>query len=354
MPQSFDAARLLTGTPDAFLAAARADQDHARAEIARLKAMPAPRNPLATLQAYDTALGALDDAAARASVARNSHPDPRMRDAGDLCEQELEALRLKISLDREIYDALASLDVKGLDADARHFHFRVLRSFRRAGVDKDEATRTRLSQINEELVRVGQEFGKNIRDDVRSVELDPQDLDGLPEDFRQSHPVGPNGKVRLTTENPDYIPFLTYAKSAKAREAIWRLYRERAWPANGPVLQRMLELRHEQARLLGYPTYAAFATEDKMIRTDQAAADFIEKVATISDARCQRDYEQLIARRRQDVKDAQDVPGWESAYYQERVKAEQYGFDSQRIRPYFEYSRVKRGVLDITGRLFGI
>jgi len=357
MPLSFDAARLLTGTPDAFLAASRAALDHARAEIARLKALPTPRDPLVTLQAFDSALGAMDDAAARASVARNAHPDSRMRDSGDVCEQEIEALRLQISLDREIYDALVTLDASRLESDAQYFLFRTLRSFRRAGVDQDEATRVRLGQINEELVRVGQEFGKNIRDDVRTLDVAPEDLQGLPEDFQQTHPVGPDGKVRITTENPDYIPFITYSQSAKAREALWRLYRARAFPANAPVLQRMLELRHEQAQLLGAANYAAFATGDKMIRTEQAASDFIEKVAALSAARCERDYAQLLARRRKDVPSAQadeDLPAWDSAYYQERVKAEEYGFDSRSIRPYFEYSRVKQGVLSVTGRLFGI
>ena len=354
MPHSFDAARLLTGTPDAFLAASRADMDRARAEIARLKRMAEPREQLAALRAYDAATGALDDAAARASVCRNAHPDARMRETGDTCEQELEALKTELSLDRAVYDALSALDVSGLDGATRHFVTRVLRNFRRAGVDKDEATRARVTALNEELVRIGQEFGKNIRDDVRTLEVEPAALDGLPEDYRQGHPVGPNGKVTITTDNPDYIPFLTYSKNAQAREAIWKLYRRRAYPHNEPVLKRMLERRRELANLLGYPTWAAYATEDKMIRTEQAAADFIAKVVSISGSRQARDYQQLLARKRKDEPSATEVPGWDSAYYQERVKAEEYGFDAQSIRPYLEYNRVKQGVLDVTGRIFGI
>ncbi|HLL55895.1 MAG TPA: M3 family metallopeptidase [Myxococcaceae bacterium] len=352
--QTQDAAQLLTGTPEAFLAASRADMERARTEVAHLKGMATPRDPVAALAAYDTAMGALDDATARASVCRNAHPDPKMREAADLCEQEVEALKTELGLDREIYDALSALDVSKLDGATRHFVTRTLRNFRRAGVDKDEATRARLKALSEELVRIGQEFGKNIKDDVRNLEVDPAALDGLPDDFKQSHPVGPNGKVTLTTDNPDYQPFLTYSRDEKAREAMWRLYRQRAHPQNGPVLRQMLERRRDQANLLGYPSWAAYTTEDKMIKTEQAAADFIERVATVSGERMKRDYEQLLARKRKDVPSATQVPGWDSAFYQERVKAEQYDFDSQTVRPYFEYSRVRQGVLDITGRLFGI
>src|SRR5205807_840815 len=67
-----------------------------------------------------------------------------------------------------------------------------------------------------------------------------------------------------------------------------------------------------------------------------------------------RDYEKLLARKRADDAGAADVAAWDSTFYQERIMAEQYGFDSQAMRAYFEYERVKQGVLDITARMFGI
>ena len=71
--------------------------------------------------------------------------------------------------------------------------------------------------------------------------------------------------VPITTEYPDFIPFLTYATDAAAREELWRLFRQRGHPANVDVLRRMLERRHELATLLGYPSWAEYAAEDKMI-----------------------------------------------------------------------------------------
>jgi Zn-dependent oligopeptidase len=357
MPTSLpppDAARVLVGTPDQLIAACRADMQRAKQGIALLYGMTAPRDPAAALQAYDEAMGALGDAAARASVCRNAHPDHKMRDAADQCEQEVDALATELSLDRGVYDTLAAIDVDGADAATKYYVQKTLRDLRRAGVDKDDATRARVKQLREELLRIGQEFGKNIKDDVRTLKIDAADLDGLPDDFKQQHKPGPDGKITITTDNTDYIPFVTYAKSGKAREELWRLYRLRGHPKNLDVLSRMLEKRHELATLLGYPNWAAYATEDKMIGSQKSAADFIARIATASAKRAERDYAQLLKRKQKDDPTAQNVSAWDSAYYQERVMAEEYGFDSQAMRAYFEYERVKKGVLDITARMFGI
>jgi Zn-dependent oligopeptidase len=349
-----DAAASLTGTPDAFAAACHADMDHARAEIARLKAMAAPRETDTALAAFDGAMDALGNAGARASVCRNAHPDQKMRDAADHAEQEIAALQTEISLDRGVYDALAGLDLGGQDPATHHYVGKTLRELRRSGVDRDEPTRARVKELRDELVRIGQEFGKNIIDDVRRVELDPADLDGLPEDYRRAHAPGHGGKCVISTDSTDYVPFMTYARSAAARERLWREYRLRAHPANLAVLDRMLARRHDLATLLGYPTWAAYATEDKMIRSAEAAAEFVARIAAAAEERGTRDYEQLLARKRRDEPGAERVWGWDSAYYEERVSAEEYGFDSQAVRPYFEYERVKRGVLDVTAKLFGL
>jgi thimet oligopeptidase len=348
-----DAARPLSSTPDAFTAGCREDMARARAEADRARAL-GPRGGLATLEAFDDAFAALSGASARASLARNVHPDPTLRDAAELAEQEVDALSTELSLDRGLYEALLGLDLPAGDPQTRFLVEKSLRDFRRAGVDRDEATRERVKALRDELVRIGQEFGRNIKDDVRRVSLDPAELDGLPEDWRRAHPPGPDGKVTLTTDNTDYVPFMTYARSERARAELWRLYRLRGHPANLEVLSRLLQRRAELAQVLGYPTWAAYVTEDKMIGSERAAAEFVERISAAAASRMARDHDQLLQRKRKDDPGATRVEPWDSAYLQERVKAEQYGFESQSVRPYFDYDRVKDGVLDVTGRIFGI
>jgi thimet oligopeptidase len=353
-PLVADASRHLTGTVAQFQESCRQDIQKGRELFSRFKALPAPRDTGTALALYDDALALLADTAGRSSVATNSHPDEALRNAAQDCEQQVAKAITELSLDRSIYDVLASLDLSQQDEAARHYVARMLRDFRRAGVDRDEATRTRVKALNEELVKIGQEFGRNIREDVRSVEFDPKELAGLPEDYVRAHPPGPNGKVRITTDTPDYLPFVTYAKSGKAREALWRIYRKRGHPKNLDTLSRLISQRHELATLLGYPSWAAYITEDKMIGSDKAAADFIEKITTASTARVKSDYDTLLACKRKDEPKATAVHPWDQPYLEDRVKAEQYSFDSQAVRPYFEYTRVKQGVLDITSRMFGV
>ncbi len=349
-----DAAHYLTGTAAEFRDSCRQDIQKAREGIARFKALPAPRDTLSALEIYDDASALLANAAGRSAIATNSHPDEAVRTASQDCESEVQKATTEINLDRGVYDVLASLDLSKQDEATRHYVAHELRNFRRAGVDRDEATRAKVVALNEELTRIGQDFGRNIREDVRSVELDPKELAGLPEDYVQAHKPGPNGKVKITTDYPDYVPFMAYAKSAKAREALWRVSRQRGYPKNLDTLSRLISKRHELATLLGYPSWAAYTTEDKMIRSDKAAAEFIEKITTASAARAKSDYETLLARKRKDEPKATVVNPWDEAYLEDRIKAEQYSFDSQAVRPYFEYTRVRDGVLGITSRMFGI
>jgi thimet oligopeptidase len=347
------ASRLITVAPDAFLAACRADIERARAAAASFRTADT-RDPLAALDRYDTAIGLLTDAASRASLARNVHPDEKMRNAASDCESDVDKAATEISLDRPTFDALNRLDVSRADGPTRHYVARTLRDFRRAGVDKDETTRSRVKALREELVKLGQQFQTNIASDVRTIELAPADLDGLPDDYKRAHPAGANGKVALTTNNTDYQPFMIYAKNAPAREAFWKIYRQRGDPKNLAVLGRMLEARKELANLLGFPTWADYITGDKMIGTRQAASEFIQKIASAAEPQLTADYQALLARKRREAPGASGVDAWDSGYLQEQVKAETHKFDSQSVRPYFEYRRVKQGVMDLTSKMFGI
>ncbi len=353
-PLALNGGRALTVTAAQFRDSCLQDIQKAREAIARFKALPAPRDTVAALEVYDEAIALLNDASGRSAIATNSHPDEAVRNASQDCDTEVQKTLTGINLDRGVYDVLVSLDPSKADGPTRQYITHELRTFRRYGVDRDEATRAKVLSLQEELTRIGQEFGRNIREDVRSVEVDPKELAGLPEDYIQGHKPGPNGKVRITTDTPDYAPFLAYARSAKARESLWRIYRQRGYPKNLDTLSRLIARRHELATLLGYPNWAAYTTEDKMIRTEKAAADFIEKITTASGARAKSDYETLLARKRKDEPKATTVNPWDQQYLEDRVKAEQYQFDSQAVRPYFEYTRVRDGVLDITSRMFGL
>jgi thimet oligopeptidase len=103
-------------------------------------------------------------------------------------------------------------------------------------------------------VKVEQEFARNIRDDVQQVALDPAQLEGMPPDFVAAHPADAAGKVHVTTNYPDLIPFMTYATDEPARKALAVANLTRAVPANIRLLEQMLAKRAELAALRAGPS----------------------------------------------------------------------------------------------------
>jgi thimet oligopeptidase len=344
----------LAGTPESFLASCRSDLGETKKQIAEIKATKSPRDAMATLQAFDTAILIASDAAGRSGLAEQVHPAKPFREAAQVCEQEASQLLTDISLDKEMYNALASLDGSNLDSAGAYFLRTSLRDYHRSGVDRDDATRAKIRQLQDELVKIGQEFEQNIPEDVRKLQLDPSQLDGLPEDFKQAHKPDASGKVTLKTDNTDYIPFREYATNDAAQKAFYELYTHRAYPKNLEVLSRMMQKRYELAQVLGYSDWAAYVTEDKMVATKQNAADFIEKITAASQAGAQRDYDQLLAFRKRQDPSATTVDIWNYHHFLHEATIEKYGYDSQAVRPYFEYSRVLQGILDLTSHMYGI
>jgi thimet oligopeptidase len=348
-----DSAAVLTASTPLTLERAAADAAAAaRAGIEAVRTSTAPA--MEVLDLYDEAMAILGDTADRMDIIALAHPDAAMRAAGDAAKQALAKVQTDISLDRGLYDVLSRLEVHGADAATRHYVEVTLRDFRRAGVDRDEDVRDRVRALREELVTIGQDFDRNIRSDTRVASLPPDALAGLPEDFVRAHPAGDDGLVRITTEYPDFIPFITYSTDAGAREQLWRLFQQRGHPSNVDVLARMLERRYELATLLGYPNWAQYAAEDKMMASEHNIAEFIARIAEAAADRGRRDYDRLLARKRVDDPGAERVNQWDSTHLDDRVKAEQLAFDTQALRPYFEYGRVKAGVMGLVERLFGV
>lgn len=355
-PMPADVAPFWTGKPDsaAFEARQRKRLALARASIAKMLAVKGPRTIDNTLVPYDEALRQLDMAGSQASLAENVLPDRATRNAAEKLSQDVAAYFTELSLNRGVYDALASLDVAKADAATRHYVTRTLRDFRLAGVDKDDATREKIKKASDEVVALGQDFSRNIREDKSSITCTPEELAGLPEDYIARHPPGPDGRVTITTEYPDAIPVFAYARSDELRRRLYLVYNNRAFPANVEALDKLRAKRHELANLLGFTNWADCITADKMSGSAATARSFIDRVVAASADKQAREYEQLLAARRKDAPGATAVNLWEVNYYKEQVRRSEYDFDSQQMRPYLPYARVKQGILDLSAKLFDV
>jgi thimet oligopeptidase len=337
--------------------AARMDAHLAAAQQALegLLAVKGTRTVANTLRAYDDLLLHLDSALYQTDLIQNVHPDEAFRAVAEAGNQKAAAFANALSLNHEVYMALAEMETAGADVETRYYIEKTLRDFRLAGVDKDEATRQRITALRDDLVKIGQDFSRNIRRDLRTVAVkEAAELDGLPADFIARHTPDSQGQIQLTIDYPDALPVFAYAKSEALRKQMHLEYNNRAYPQNIEVLNRMLQRRHELATMLGFASWADYITADKMAGSASVASDFITRIIEASRERAERDYQQLLKRKQQDNPAARLVNAWETSYYAEQVRQSAFDFDSQSVRPYFAYERVKQGVLDVTATLFGV
>lgn len=356
-PQPADKPTAPTGAMWASADAVKAHCGFALEEAERLRALitsTEKRNGVATLEPYNRMMFTLDHALGRAGLIANTHPDKAVRTEAEGCEQKLSKLVSAINLDRDLYEAVAAVDTTVLDAGGKRFVEKVLRDFRRSGVDKDAATRKRLEEINEEMVKLGQAFGRAIREGTKTIEVDPKDLAGMPEDFVKAKAPGEDGKVTLSTDYPDFFPIQNYANSEAVRRDLYRAFLNRGYPENEENLKAIIALRKEYAGLLGFDSWAAYMAEDKMVKTAENIDAFIAEITKVARPRMEADLEVLLKRKREDHPKAKAIQVWDRFYYVQKVKKEQYGFDAQAVRPYFEYGAVTQGLMDLYGELFGV
>ena len=291
----------------------------------------------------------------QAQLYQNVHPSLQVRELAEKCAQDFSELITRITLSRPLFDTVSAVDTSAADEQSQRYWQQTLRDFKRSGVNKSEKERDRITKLQEELVKLGQQFSSNIRSDVRSLELDSvAHLAGLPEDYIQSHAANENGKILISTDYPDYFPFMNYAESDSLRKKLYKLFRNRGYPQNESILKDILRKRYELAQILGYDNYAEFITEDKMIKNASAVQSFIEKISQIANKRSAADYQTLLTRLQKINPAAREVGDWQKSYLSELVRKEQYNFDSKAVRQYFAYDKVRDGIFQLMSNLFDI
>ena len=282
-------------------------------------------------------------------------PDESVSKAGDDCTQALTRIFTDYTLSRPIYERVSRINLADADAGASRYVEKLLLSFRLAGVDRDEAARARIKELNEEITLVGQEFDNNIRESVSYMDLDTVDqLAGLPQDYIDAHQPGEDGKIRISTQYPDLFPFMSYADSDELRYRLSVLRSNLAYPQNEEVLEKLLALRYEFAKLLGFNNYAEWVTTDKMVGSPQRVEAFLEELRSYTTVPQDREYAMLLARLQQDQPDAEKVESWQVSYLTEKVKAEQFDVDSKEVREYFSYNNTRDGIFMLVQDLFNV
>ncbi len=331
-----------------------------------------------TLVPYDRASWHLRMAGSQSGVMFMVHPLAEVRDAAQDLSQVIGAEGVALSLNREVYKALAAVDASGEDAATKYYLERILLGYRLSGVDKDEATRERIRSLADRMTELSMTFSRTVQDDVRKIAVeDVQELVGLPADYLARHGVKEEGSglraqgsdgaaggvgtrlvaeeaVVLTTDPPEMSPVMSYAVSAKLRRRMYLAYNDRGYPANKQVLLELLAGREEMAGLLGFRSWADLATVDQMMGSAAAMRKFLDSVEEAARETAKREFAELEAFVRERDPGALPLTLSDARYWEEQYRRARYDFDSQSVRPYFPYEQVEAGILATAGKLFGV
>lgn len=269
---------------------------------------------------------------------------------------------------KALHDARATL---GLDAESVRLIERYHTMFVRAGANLTEAQKTRMKVINAELAQLGTKFSQNVLAEVNAsaITVDTrEELAGLSEEriaaaaeAAKSRKL--DGKYVLTLLNTTGQPPLTDLDNRALRERLFKASIARGSRGNEydntAIVSQVVKLRTERARMMGYPTYAAFVLEDETAKNPGAVNAMLGKLgpAAVANARREAADLQAMIDREQKAKGQPTfkLQPWDWAYYAEKVRQEKYAFDESQLKPYFELKNVlENGVFYAATQLYGI
>jgi peptidyl-dipeptidase Dcp len=273
-----------------------------------------------------------------------------------------------IMMNAALFTRIAALHDKrdglGLTAEQKRLLERTYTNFRRAGAGLSEQAKTRMAEINERLAQLGTTFSHHLLADEQDwvLELNVDDLAGLPESFIAAARAAAEerklaGKAVVTLSRSSVEPFLKSADRRDLREKVYRAFVARGDNGNAndnnETIVEVLRLREESARLLGYPTFAAYRLEDSMAKTPENVRGLLERVWKPARAKALADRDELQALITEEGGNFKLAP-WDWRYYAEKLRLRRANFDDAAIKPYLALDNMIEAAFDCATRLFGL
>jgi oligopeptidase A len=241
-----------------------------------------------------------------------------------------------------------------------------VRDFRLSGAELAEDKKPRFQAISEELASLSAKFSENLLDATNAfaeIVTDEEELAGLPDDVKQAAREAAEKEARtgwkFTLHMPSYLPVMQYADSRRLRYAMYRAYATRAaefGPAeldNTPLIRRILELRREQAQLLGYHNAAEVSLVPKMAESVPQVLTFLRDLAVKAKPFAQKDISELREFSRQEL-GLETLESWDVGYASEKLLQARYAFSEQEVKQYFTEDKVLAGLFHVVETLFGV
>lgn len=283
---------------------------------------------------------------------------------------KISAHRDNIALNKELFKRVKSVYDRrkelNLNADQLRVVEKYYLDFARNGANLPDDKQTELRKLNDELSMLELKFGENnLAETNKNFKLvidNEADLKGLPADViaaaaEKARQDSMEGKWVFTLQKPSMIPFLQYAENRALREKIYMGYLKRGNNGNAndnkEVISKLVKLRDQRAKLLGFNNYAAYVLDVNMAKTPENVNDFLMKLWTPALERAKKerdDMQALINKEGGKFK----LESWDWWYYAEKVRKAKYDLDESQIKPYFKLENVLDGVFYVANKLYGI
>lgn len=259
---------------------------------------------------------------------------------------------------KTIYD---NKDKYVLTQEQKTLLIKIYEDFVREGVTLSKEDQTHLKQINEQISVLQTQFGQNLLSETASYQLiidNEKDLSGLSADLIQTaankaKSNGMEGKWLFGLDNPSVMPFLRFSDNHDLRKQINMAYLNRCNNNNDKdnkkIINQLIVLRNKKAKLLGFPTYADYALDDRMAKKPQAVYDLLDKIWTPALNVAKQEAEAM-----RKIMGNTSLESWDWRYYNEKLLAQNYNLTEDTVRPYFKSDNVREGIFWVCNRLYGI
>ena len=288
-----------------------------------------------------------------------THPDSTVRNASLAQIDILSKFDNEINLNEDLYRATKEYsetsEAKKLTGYKKKFLDDRLRFYNLNGFNLPKEKRDQLRIIFDTISSLGIEFSSNIASVKDYLEVDEKDMDGLPDDYKNSHRME-NGKYRIDLSYPSYVPFMELSNSSEARKKLLFLYLNRATDKNLDILQKLLSYRKKAAQLLGFRSAAEYFIADNMAKTPSEVWRFENNLLSKIQPKIKIDYNELLELKREHTGNFSEtnIYEWEYRYYNNKLLVSKYNVDQQVIKEYFEVNNVINGILKICNILYDV
>ena len=241
----------------------------------------------------------------------------------------------------------------------------IYKRFVNSGANLSEEQKARLRDLNKELSMLQLEFSQNLLHETNNTFVIAENIDelkGLPQAnidaaAKMAADNGQPGKWMFNMQRPSCNPVLQYCENRELREKVYNAYYNRGNQDNEydskEICAKIVELRLEKARIMGFDNYAQMALEDRMAKTPEAVFALLDQVWTPAVAKAKEELDDIRAEIRKEGKNFEPA-GWDYMYYLDKAKKAKFAVDEQEIRQYMEESNVMKGIFHVANKLYGI